>query len=102
MSGWLSMVCSSDRIPAVEQLVYWSLAVDFFNHLNMLYGTVTEFCIPQEVRCYSLHCLVPPNFWRIWQCPVMSAGPRFVDPFPDPVDCCVHAQIGMNIYGKMV
>ena len=26
------------------------LAVDFFNHLNMLYGTITEFCIPQEVR----------------------------------------------------
>ena len=26
------------------------LAVDFFNHLNMLYGTVTEFCTPQEVR----------------------------------------------------
>lgn len=25
-------------------------AVDFFNHLNMLYGTVTEFCTPQEVR----------------------------------------------------
>lgn len=24
-------------------------AVDFFNHLNMLYGTVTEFCTPQEV-----------------------------------------------------
>ena len=27
-----------------------ALAVDFFNHLNMLYGTVTEFCTPQEVR----------------------------------------------------
>ena len=24
-------------------------AVDFFNHLNMLYGTITEFCTPQEV-----------------------------------------------------
>jgi MOB kinase activator 1 len=27
------------------------IAVDFFNHLNILYGTITEFCIPQEVRC---------------------------------------------------
>jgi len=27
-------------------------AVDFFNHLNMLYGTVTEFCTPQEVRLF--------------------------------------------------
>ena len=26
------------------------VAVDFFNHLNMLYGTITEFCTPQEVR----------------------------------------------------
>jgi MOB kinase activator 1 len=25
-------------------------AVDFFNHLNMLYGTITEFCTPNEVR----------------------------------------------------
>ncbi|KAG8888950.1 Mitotic exit network component [Tulasnella sp. 332] len=32
--------------------------VDFFNHLNMLYGTVTEFCGQKE-------------------CPVMSAGPRY-------------------------
>ena len=30
------------------------LAVDFFNHLNMLYGTVTEFCTPQEVRLTPL------------------------------------------------
>lgn len=30
-------------------------AVDFFNHLNMLYGTVTEFCTPQEViNCLKL------------------------------------------------
>jgi hypothetical protein len=34
-------------------------AVDFFNHLNMLYGTVTEFCTPQEVGpCMSTSSLV--------------------------------------------
>lgn len=33
-------------------------AVDFFNQINMLYGTITEFCTPQD-------------------CPVMSAGPRY-------------------------
>lgn len=32
--------------------------VDFFNQINMLYGTITEFCIPEE-------------------CPVMSAGPKY-------------------------
>jgi len=39
--------------------------VDFFNHLNMLYGTITEFCTPQE-------------------CPIMSAGPRFEYLWEDP------------------
>lgn len=32
-------------------------AVDFFNQINMLYGTITEFCTETS-------------------CPVMSAGPR--------------------------
>lgn len=32
-------------------------AVDFFNQINMLYGTITEFCTEAS-------------------CPVMSAGPR--------------------------
>ena len=33
-------------------------AVDFFNQINMLYGTITEFCVPED-------------------CPIMSAGPKF-------------------------
>lgn len=33
-------------------------AVDFFNQINMLYGTITEFCTESS-------------------CPVMSAGPRY-------------------------
>ncbi|RUO96320.1 mps one binder kinase activator-like 1B-like protein [Jimgerdemannia flammicorona] len=33
-------------------------AVDFYNQINMLYGTITEFCTPEE-------------------CPVMSAGPKY-------------------------
>ncbi|KAG8955631.1 Mitotic exit network component [Tulasnella sp. 424] len=47
-------------LPEGEDLNEWLAvhAVDFFNHLNMLYGTVTEFCNKQE-------------------CPVMSAGPRY-------------------------
>ena len=35
-------------------------AVDFFNQINMLYGTLTEFCTDQS-------------------CPVMSAGPKYVN-----------------------
>lgn len=39
---------------------FFFIAVDFFNQINMLYGTITEFCTPEE-------------------CPVMSAGPMCVD-----------------------
>ncbi|KAM0790190.1 MOB kinase activator 1B [Microbotryomycetes sp. NB124-2] len=47
-------------LPEGEDLNEWLAVntVDFFNQINMLYGTVTEFCTPQE-------------------CPVMCAGPRF-------------------------
>ncbi|KAK9900455.1 Mob1/phocein [Cystobasidium minutum MCA 4210] len=48
------------KLPEGEDLSEW-LAVntlDFFNQINMLYGTITEFCSAQE-------------------CPVMSAGPRY-------------------------
>jgi len=36
------------EIYSIFELMYLT-AVDFFNHLNMLYGTITEFCTPQEV-----------------------------------------------------
>ncbi|KAH8923007.1 Mob1/phocein [Atractiella rhizophila] len=47
------------QLPEGEDLNEWLAVntVDFFNQLNMLYGTVTEFCTDQE-------------------CPIMSAGPR--------------------------
>ncbi|KAG8755322.1 Mitotic exit network component, partial [Ceratobasidium sp. 428] len=37
-------------LPDGEDLNEWLAVhtVDFFNHLNMLYGTVTEFCTPQQ------------------------------------------------------
>lgn len=48
------------RLPPGEDLYDWLAvhAVDFFNQVNMLYGTLTEFCTPQS-------------------CPTMSAGPKF-------------------------
>ena len=36
----------------------FGLAVDFFNQINMLYGTITEFCTEDS-------------------CPLMSAGPKY-------------------------
>jgi len=33
-------------------------AVDFFNQVNLLYGTLTEFCTPES-------------------CPTMTAGPKY-------------------------
>ena len=36
-------------------------AVDFFNQVNLLYGTLTEFCTPDN-------------------CPTMTAGPKYASP----------------------
>lgn len=47
-------------LPEGEDLSEWLAVntVDFFNQINMLYGTIMDFCTPQE-------------------CPVMSAGPKY-------------------------
>lgn len=41
-----------------KHLSFCFTAVDFFNQINMLYGTITEFCTEES-------------------CPVMSAGPKY-------------------------
>jgi len=48
------------KLPEGEDLNEWLAVntVDFFNQINMLYGTITEFCTPQS-------------------CSVMSAGPKY-------------------------
>jgi len=48
------------KLPEGEDLNEWLAVntVDFFNQINMLYGTITEFCTPQA-------------------CPIMSAGPKY-------------------------
>ncbi|KAJ5068610.1 mob kinase activator 1b [Anaeramoeba ignava] len=47
-------------LPEGEDLHEWLAVntVDFFNQINMLYGTITEYCTEQS-------------------CPVMSAGPKY-------------------------
>eukprot|EP00795_Rhopilema_esculentum_P013066 gene13066-3844_t len=47
-------------LPEGEDLNEWVAvnSVDFFNQINMLYGTITEYCTSES-------------------CPVMSAGPKF-------------------------
>jgi hypothetical protein len=50
MNGLLFMVRQGDPGSSANIRFNQDAAVDFFNHLNMLYGTVTEFCTPQEVR----------------------------------------------------
>jgi len=48
------------KLPEGEDLNEWLAVntVDFFNQINMLYGTISEFCTPRD-------------------CPVMSAGPKY-------------------------
>ena len=47
-------------LPEGEDLNEWIAVntVDFFNQINMLYGTITEFCTEER-------------------CPIMSAGPKY-------------------------
>jgi MOB kinase activator 1 len=49
LDEWLAV--NSEYLVATEfgLVLNEHTAVDFFNHLNMLYGTITEFCIPSEV-----------------------------------------------------
>lgn len=58
LNEWLAVHGTSDLLRCVQgahtetlndAMIATLIAVDFFNHLNMLYGTVTEFCTPQEV-----------------------------------------------------
>ncbi|BEJ16544.1 hypothetical protein CspHIS471_0511490 [Cutaneotrichosporon sp. HIS471] len=48
------------QLPEGEDPQEWIAVhvVDFFNHVNMLYGTISEFCTPE-------------------QCSIMNAGPKF-------------------------
>ena len=48
------------KLPEGEDLNEWVAVntVDFFNQINMLYGTVSEYCTAES-------------------CPIMSAGPRY-------------------------
>lgn len=68
MSGWLLIVSENFvfsfyifitfyLINSISCLFFFS-AVDFFNQINMLYGTITEFCTEES-------------------CPIMSAGPKY-------------------------
>ncbi|XP_039816359.1 MOB kinase activator-like 1A isoform X1 [Panicum virgatum] len=48
------------RLPPGEDINEWLAVntVDFFNQVNLLYGTLTEFCTPES-------------------CPTMTAGPKY-------------------------
>jgi hypothetical protein len=48
------------QLPEREDINEWLAVntVDFFNQINLLYGSITEFCTPKS-------------------CPVMAAGPKY-------------------------
>ena len=47
MSGLQYMVSFVYFGPVMERKL--RIVVDFFNHVNMLYGTISEFCTPEKV-----------------------------------------------------
>ncbi|KAG0015665.1 MOB kinase activator 1B [Podila clonocystis] len=69
------------HLPEGEDLNEWLAVntVDFFNQINMLYGTITEFCTPQD-------------------CPVMSAGPKYEYHWKDDGQFKKPARVSAPIY----
>ncbi|RRT53005.1 hypothetical protein BHM03_00029913, partial [Ensete ventricosum] len=53
LNEWLAV--NSDE---ANTLIFYFSAVDFFNQVNLLYGTLAEFCTPEN-------------------CPTMTAGPKY-------------------------
>lgn len=43
---------SAARSSRLSRISADNLVVDFFNHVNMLYGTISEFCTPEKVCLY--------------------------------------------------
>ena len=84
---WLDEYCNISRLVYIlwsqldisyiiltVKLYFFFVAVDFFNQINMLYGTITEFCTESS-------------------CPMMSAGPKYEyhwadgQTFKKPIKC---------------
>lgn len=65
LNEWVAVNSKSKHLLYIPMICFisincfvFSLAVDFFNQINMLYGTITEFCTEES-------------------CPIMSAGPKY-------------------------
>ena len=54
-------------------------AVDFFNQVNLLYGTLTEFCTPEN-------------------CPTMSAGPKYYFELPAGLLHVQRIMLAVNLF----
>ncbi|KAG0344446.1 MOB kinase activator 1B [Podila humilis] len=69
------------QLPEGEDIHEWLAVntVDFFNQINMLYGTITEYCTPQE-------------------CPVMSAGPKYEYHWKDDGQFKKPARVSAPVY----
>ena len=61
LNEWLAVNSKKKKFQTKKKLTiifFLKTAVDFFNQINLLYGSITEFCTEEF-------------------CPVMSAGPKF-------------------------
>jgi hypothetical protein len=47
MNGWQSTVLLLQLSASISK-AHIILVVDFYNHINLLYGSITEFCSPQS------------------------------------------------------
>ena len=100
MNGLLSMVSRASEVGFIKGMTA-TAAVDFFNHLNMLYGTVTEFCTPEQVSFYVPLVLAPNDARHSVQlCPlVLGELPYFFGPLSRQLNT---DKLDTNTSGKTV
>ena len=75
MNGWLSMASQTLCKLSGHLLTIYDKVVDFYNQINLLYGSITEFCSPQscpEMKASDEYIMPKP--WMF--CPILNA-PRF-------------------------
>ncbi|KAJ8144823.1 hypothetical protein OXX80_007201 [Metschnikowia pulcherrima] len=82
------------KLPRDEDVNEWLAVhvVDFYNQINMLYGTITEFCSPQT--CPRM--IATEEYEYLWQESASSAGGNIALKKPISLPACEYVENLMN------
>lgn len=82
------------KLPTDEDLNEWLAVhvVDFYNQINMLYGTITEFCLPQT--CPRM--IATEEYEYLWQDTSASGNGSVAPKKPRSLPACAYVENLMN------